>query len=304
MPASNHIDMCWRCSARERGEPTWQVALVPALDVRREVPRAVALAVVVAPGRRSAACRPPGSRDAVEADVLVRLAHVERAVALGAERVAQVVIVVVGRIGVRGGVVAGLVLVALPSVPTSENGSYAFVITGSPESRLPLPLRSTASRSSAGLVCAAVGSNTPSAGRGVAAVAERDHGLAAIRVELAIVEVVEHDRVRAARRGVGREEREVDAGRRVRVRRVVERRVAERAAEVARRLHVEVAAERQADAVARPDRPCARSRTRSRTARACRSSPGTAGRPCRGRPPRRRRCRSRRTGTSRTMPSE
>ncbi len=85
---------------------------------------------------------------------------------------------------------------------------------------------------------------------GVAAVAERDDGLATVGVELAIEEVVEHDRVRAARRHVGGHVRQRHARRRVRIVGVVERRVRHRARHVAHALHVQAALQRQSDAVA------------------------------------------------------
>ncbi len=115
---------------------------------------------------------------------------------------------------------------------------------------MPLPLRSTASSTSFGSSCGCVGIEHAVAAGLVAAVAERDHRIAAGRIEPRVVEVVQHGRICAAIDGLGREQREVDAGRRVRVAAVEQRRVAERAGHVAHALHVQAAIEREADAVA------------------------------------------------------
>jgi hypothetical protein len=90
-------------------EEVARVALQVHRHVRVVVEASVALAVVVAPGREL-----PGARDAVDAEVVVRLGLAHAAVvvdevALGAVRVAVPVVVVAVRIGVRLRVVAGFV---------------------------------------------------------------------------------------------------------------------------------------------------------------------------------------------------
>ena len=234
---------------RQLREVSEEVGLVPDGHVRAEVPLPVGLAEVVAV--RDTHGLLAGAGNTVEAEVLVRLARIEVAVELGAERVAQIVVVVAVRIRVGRRAVAGLVLVGLAVdadvlerlVRVGHDRLAGIALAVGVEVHREQHLGRVGRRD-------ARIEHRVAERRAVVAIAERDHRLQTIRVVLAVEEVGEHQRRRTARgRGLA-DVAQRNAGRRVWILDVVEGGVRERSREVARRLHVQAAPQRQADAVA------------------------------------------------------